>query len=85
MSIARMGENNYMFGKTHSEETKAKVSVANGTPVVVLNTETGETSSYASGRAAAVALSSNISTVSRYIKSGKLFKGIYKITPQNPK
>jgi len=80
LSIVKTGKNNSMFGVTHSEETKAKMSAANGTPIVVLNTETGETSSYTSGRAAAVALSSNITTVSRYLKSGKLFKGIYKIT-----
>jgi hypothetical protein len=56
------------------------MSAANGISVVVLNIETGDISTYTSGRAAAIALSSNISTVSRYIKSGKVFKGIYKIT-----
>lgn len=80
MSTAKTGEKNPNFGQTLSEETKGKMRAGNGTPVYVLNTETGERKMYASGREAAVVLSCNNATVARYLKNGKLFKGIYKIT-----
>lgn len=80
LSITRKGEKNPMYGKIHSEETIIKLSAANGSPVEVLNTKTNEIKLYTSRRVAAEALSCNVSTISRYVKSGKLYKGIYKIT-----
>lgn len=80
LSALRQKELNPMFGKSTSEEAKQKMREANGTSVVVLNSETGETISYASYRAAAAALDCNVSTVSRHLKSGKLLRKIYKIT-----
>lgn len=63
-----------------SEETKEKISVVKSIPVEVLNENTGETTFYASGKEAAIALSCSAATVSNYIKSGKLFKGIFKMS-----
>ncbi len=71
-----------------SEETKEKISeklrgkmrVVKRIPVEVLNKNTGETTIYATGKEAAIALSCSASTVSIYIKSGKLFKGIFKMS-----
>jgi len=80
MSMVKVGEKNPNFGQAISEETKAKMRAANGTPVYVLNTETGERNKYASGRETALVLFCNNATVARYLKSGKLFKGIYKIS-----
>jgi group I intron endonuclease len=76
MSAAQKGENNHFYGKSHSAAALEKISKA----VDVINTVTGESKSYGSGKEAAVALSCNASTVSRCLKNGKLLKGIYKIT-----
>jgi group I intron endonuclease len=65
--------------KKTSEETKKRISEAKEVPVVVINKETGETETYNSGKAASVALTCSPATVTNYIKSGKLFKGIFKI------
>src|SRR6266566_3610699 len=65
--------------KKTSEETKKRISEAKGVPVEVINKETGETETYNSGKAASVALTCTPATVTNYIKSGKLFKGIFKI------
>lgn len=80
MSIAKKAKKNPTYGKTRSEDTKIKLSAANGSPVEVLNTKTNETKLYTSRRMAAKCLSCNVSTVSRYVISGKFYKGIYKIT-----
>jgi hypothetical protein len=83
LSIAKEGQKNPMYGKITSKETKTKLSTANGSPVQVLNTKTNETKLYTSRRAAAIALSCDVTTVSRYIKSDKLYtrgEGIFKIT-----
>ena len=53
MSVARKGENNYFYGKSHSSTALAKICKA----VEVLNTMTGESKSYASGKEASIALS----------------------------
>jgi len=37
MSDSKKGEKNSLFGKTHSKETKNKISVARGTAVKVLD------------------------------------------------
>jgi len=73
-----------MYGKIISKETKIKLSTANGSPVQVLNTKTSEIKLYTSRKAAAIALSCNASTVSRYIESDKLYKGIFKIAGGGP-
>lgn len=44
----KKGEKNSLFGKTHSKETKNKISVARGTMVKVLDLETNETSIFSS-------------------------------------
>ncbi len=62
-----------------SKETKEE-SVVPSIRVEVLNKNTGETRFYASVNEAAIALSCSSDTVSRYIKSGKLFKGNFKMS-----
>lgn len=80
LRIIRAGEKNPMYGKSYSEEEKAIFSAANGSAVEVKNIKTDETNRYTSRRAAAAALSCNVSTVCRHIKSDKLYKGTFKIT-----
>jgi len=79
MSTAKQGENNHFYGKSHSATVIAKLCKA----VDVLNTVTGESKSYDSGKEAAVALSCSAVSVSRCLKNGKLLKGVYKITQRD--
>jgi group I intron endonuclease len=72
-----MGKNNPMFGKPHSEETKAKLSATQGTVVQVFDKETNETTTFSSIRQAAKGLSTNHTTIRNYIKNQKHYKGRY--------
>lgn len=80
ISGALSGENHPLYGAILSDETKKKMSEANGLGVNVLNTDTGEMVSYPSIRAAAGGISCSAWTVAQYLKSGKLFRGVYKIS-----
>ena len=53
------------------------MSSANGSKVQVINNETNETITYFSNYKAAEALGCSESTVRRYIKNKKLYKGKY--------
>jgi group I intron endonuclease len=87
-----LGENNPRFGKKHSEETinkfkskthseatKDKISKRLGYTIAVTDITTGVTTVYETIGKAADALDSSHSTISRYIKDGKLFRDTYKI------
>lgn len=82
MRNVKKGNKHPLFGKACSEETKYKLSASNGTAVEIMNTMTGEIKLYTSGKAASIALSCSSATVLSYLASGKLYKGIYKLTKQ---
>jgi len=91
MSENRKGENSSFFGKTHSEETKAKfreIALSrtklhrSGKSVEVLDLQTNQTVIYNSMRDAVKALNTHLSTLFRREKNGitKPFRGRYVIT-----
>lgn len=73
------------LGVVLSEETKLKMSAANikSTPVVIINNDTGEVSHHLTMRKAAAFLGTTHPQISSYIRSKKLFKGIYTIKKDN--
>ena len=70
---------NSHLGKSHSEETKLKISTTLGSPVEVLDTSTNVKTKYFTVKQAADTLSCSVITVRKYIKSGELYKKIYRI------
>jgi len=68
----------------HSSSAKLKIGLAslarNGRVTYVTNIETGLVDSYASRRAAAIALNIAPLSLKRYLESGKVYNGLYKIT-----
>jgi group I intron endonuclease len=79
MSEKKKGENHPLFGKTRSESTKSKISVAmlSGQKgcVEVMDKETGKTTIYSSNCQAARAIECSEFTVRKYIKSQMPYKG----------
>jgi group I intron endonuclease len=75
MSLAKSGENNPMYGKTHSPETLAKLSAANGTTVYVYSSD-GSTllNTFPSARKAGEYFNCSHKTIKRYTLNGKIFK-----------
>jgi group I intron endonuclease len=67
------------MGRKHTEETKAKISENKGMKVTALNLETGVTQESHSLRALAKELGVPFTTLQRYVKNGKDYKG-YSIT-----
>lgn len=70
-----------------SEETKAKLSqrltkynLSRGHKIEITNLVENTNTVYESIRKAAIPLNTNHSTIRNYIKSGKLYKGLYKIS-----
>lgn len=66
-----------MFGKIHTEETKAKLKAFGlirnqGKAVLVHDMETGEIINFVSKNAAATELKTSITTINNYIKSQKI-------------
>lgn len=91
MSDNRKGENGSFFGKSHTEETKAKLreKALNrtklprpGNEVEVLDLKTNQTTIYNSLRDAVKGLDTHLSTLLRREKKGnaKPFRGRYVIT-----
>lgn len=80
MSEAKKGNNNPAFGKNRLEETKAKLSAANGVSIKVFDKETNVTSYYTSMRKAAEAVGVGNSTLTYQFKKSScvcLKKGRY--------
>lgn len=88
MSEAKKGKNHPFLGKTHSEEsrakmsacarsrseeTKGKMSAALGTPIKVMDIETNETKTYSSIRKAAEALGVTHNALSYHFKNTSCF------------
>lgn len=85
--IANSGENHRMFGKTHSAETKAKISIARDT--VIHRCNSGESmiiNSFPFATKAAEYFKCDRQTIMNYTKSGKLFqaKWILSTLKNNP-
>lgn len=81
MSEVKKGKNNPLFGTNHSEETKVKLSKANGIAIKVLDKETNETSYYSSMRKAAEAVGVANTTLNYHFKKNSCIclKGRYLI------
>jgi len=82
---AQKGNKNSFYGKTHTEETKAKMFAAqkdNCQRIEVLDLETNETTSYASIREAARALSCAPSAILYSLNNpgARAYKGRYKLS-----
>jgi group I intron endonuclease len=71
---ANVGENHPMFGKIHSKETKALMSVAKGTAIFVYDSNGLLVNKFSSANAAAKEYNCHHYTILSYAKSGKLFK-----------
>jgi group I intron endonuclease len=67
-------------GQTRSEETQIKMSKAQGTAVEIIDKETNIKTTFTSIRQADKELDVDKNTISRYIKSKKLYKGRYLIS-----
>jgi len=76
----RLGNKTSFFGKTHSIETKYKISLKNYIWVKVTDIETNTDKLFLSNVDAANYLDIGESTLRRYKKTGKLFKDKYYIT-----
>jgi len=75
MSIAKSGENHPLYGKTHSAETKAKISAANGITIYVYDADkTTLVNSFASARKAGEYFNCCHKTIKRYALNGSIFK-----------
>ena len=57
-----------MFGKTHSEKSKSKISKSKGTPIEVLDLCTGEQSNFFSMTKAAKAIGCAVSALTKGFK-----------------
>jgi len=73
MSLARSGENNPLYGKSHIAEAKAKISIKKGTSIYVYCGE-GLTliNSFTSAKKAGEYFNVSYNTIFTYAKSGKL-------------
>jgi group I intron endonuclease len=79
MSKAKKGKNHPLFGTSLSENTKKQISEAKGTAIEIIDKNSGISKTFSSGRQAANAIDCSQSTFLRYLKSGKIYKGIYQI------
>lgn len=73
---ALTGENNPMFGKTHTEETKLKMTISKSTsPVYIYNSLRQLLLIYPSVKTLADVIATNSATVVSFITKGALFRG----------
>jgi len=81
MSIAKSGKNNPIYGKTLTDETRAKIAAKVRTvlKISVLDVKTGKTTIYESMTVAAKALNIDKARISNYIirKQKKPYKNQY--------
>jgi group I intron endonuclease len=79
--LAKIRENlaKINIDRVFSEELRSKISKANGNKMAVTDTATGEIKEYPSMRALALEFGVSRYSLGNYIKSGKLFRGVYKI------
>jgi group I intron endonuclease len=65
--------------RVFTEELRAKISKGNSNKMAVTDTATGEIKEYHSMRELALAFGASRPSLSNYVKTGKLFRGVYKI------
>jgi len=94
MSDSKSGANNPMFGKSHSDDTRAKMSeaqtganhpmfgkvAANAMTVNVYSLDNVLVRSFSSKVACAKWLGVSEGSVRNYLRSGKVFKGLYQLS-----
>jgi len=74
-SFAKIAENHYMFGISHSEEIITKISKAQGTQIFVYSSDRSSLLyTLNSARKAAKQFKICCNTILKYTKNGKLFK-----------
>ena len=79
--ISKPGKLNPMFGKTHNENTKKWMSIKKSIrPLGLYDDNNNLIEKYSNQVELAIKLNVHKTTISRYIKSGKLFKGKFYIT-----
>ena len=76
----RLGKKSFFFGKTHTIETKNRLSLINSMPIKIMNIETKTEKYFSSNIEAAKYLGIGISTLRRYKKEGKILYKKYLIT-----
>jgi len=76
----RLGKKSFFFGKTHTIETKKRLSLINSMPIKIMNIETKTEKYFTSNIEAAKYLGIGISTLRRYKKEGKILYKKYLIT-----
>jgi len=81
MSLAKKGLKNPNFGKVHSVEFRAKMSLAWGTPIFVYSLDGTLENSFPSGRATGIFFSTDSKSILRYIRSGKIFRKKWILSP----
>lgn len=74
MSLSRIGDKNPNFGKIHSAESRAKMSVARGTAIFVYSLDGTLENSFPSARVAGVFFNTHSKTILKYLRSGKILK-----------
>jgi group I intron endonuclease len=89
MSEAKLGVKNHFFGKSHSEETRQKMSTAKGGSIIYLYSITNAAclaqdgmnlqllKTFISSRAAGKYLNCSGITVMKYARSGQVFQNKY--------
>jgi hypothetical protein len=76
----RLGTNTSFFGKTHTIETRNRISLTNSLFVKITDIETNTEKIFVGNIKAAKYLGIGESTLRRYKKKGKIFQGKYLIT-----
>lgn len=75
ISLLKSGKNHHFFGKSHSTDTKDKISITSGTAVFAYSSDKSTLIyTFNSFRKAAEFFESNHSTIKRYCSNGELFK-----------
>ena len=83
--ISKPGEINPMFGKTHSAESRALISFKLSTPVTLYDHNNVYVLTFKNSVELSKFLGCHKTTVGRYIKSGKLYNGLYYIRKDHSK
>lgn len=68
-------------GRTRTVETKAKLSVANGTTIFVYDSEGYLVNSFSSERMAGIFFNCSYTTIKKYSASGQLFQNKWILSP----
>lgn len=74
ISLAQSGEKNSMFGKTHSAETKTKISATQGTAIYIYDLDGSLVNSFTSVRKAALHFDVSNTTILKYVLNKNILK-----------